>query len=89
MLGLERGLDASQPQKAAGDSTVPIVRFHYIPFCSLSFFFSASNQVLSLSSSLSVKKYGRSAEGPFHCRSISVCLQSRVNTHKHARSYRI
>lgn len=31
-MGAKReGLEASQPQKAAGDSTVPIVRFHYIP----------------------------------------------------------
>lgn len=27
--GWEKSLEASQPQEAAGDSTVPIVRFHY------------------------------------------------------------
>lgn len=62
----EKGLEASQPQKAAGDSTVPIVTFHYIP---LSLFLPASvsprlsdspsNQVLPLSSSLSLKKKKR------------------------------
>lgn len=64
--GEERGLESSQPQKAAGDSTVPIVRFHYIPsvfvFLSLRLYFSVrlsyspSNQVLPLSSPLSLKK---------------------------------
>jgi len=27
--GEERGLEASQPLKAAGNSTVPVVKFHY------------------------------------------------------------
>ena len=62
MGGEESTLDSSQPQKAAGDSTVPIVRFHYIPsvfvFLSLSVHpsDSPSNQVLPLSFSLSLKK---------------------------------
>lgn len=29
--GEEGRLEPSQPQKTAGDSTVPIVRFHYTP----------------------------------------------------------
>ncbi len=84
--GQRRGLDASQPQKAAGDSTVPIVRFHYIPsvfvFLSLCLCFSVrlscfpSNQVLPRLPHFPSKRVV--SKKAFLLRSISVWLQSRM-----------